>query len=154
MALIASGDFLMCWCHWWHTHPNYVTYGECFGLVQQKRSPLCSHASLGIMRLHIHGHLRSLAGSVHDARVLTNSKLFQEAEDGTLLPNTTKSINGIDVPLLSLGDPPYPMLPWLMKPYTDNGWLTVKQLRFNYRLNRAGQHVKGKREKAQICLVE
>lgn len=76
-------------------------------------------------------------GSVHDARVLTNSKLFQEAEAGTLLPNTTKSINGMDVPLLILGDPAYPMLPWLMKPYTDTGRLTAKQLRFNYRLSRA-----------------
>ena len=76
-------------------------------------------------------------GSVHDAHVLTNSKLFQEAEAGTLLPNTTKPINGIDVPLLILGDPAYLMLPWLMKPYSDNGRLTTKQLRFNYRLSRA-----------------
>ena len=67
-------------------------------------------------------------GSVHDARVVTNSKLFQEAEAGTLLPNTTKSINGIDAPLLFLGVSAYPMLPWLMKPYTDNGLLTAKQL--------------------------
>ena len=72
-------------------------------------------------------------GSVHDGRVLTNSKLFQAAEAGTLLPNTTKSINGIDVPLLILGDPASPMLPWLMKPYTDNGRLTAKQLRFTSR---------------------
>jgi hypothetical protein len=76
-------------------------------------------------------------GSVHDARVLTNSKLFQEAEAGSLLPNTTRDINGINIPLLILGDPAYPILPWLMKPYSDNGRLTAKQFRFNYRLSRA-----------------
>lgn len=76
-------------------------------------------------------------GSVHDARVLTNSKLFREAEAGTLLPEIKKSIRGIDVPLLILGDPAYPLLPWLMKPYTDNGRLNAKQWRFNYQLSRA-----------------
>ena len=76
-------------------------------------------------------------GSVHDARVLANSKLFREAEAGTLLPEIKKSICGIDVPLLILGDPAYPLLPWLMKPYTDNGRLSAKQWRFNYQLSRA-----------------
>ena len=76
-------------------------------------------------------------GSVHDARILANSKLFREAEAGTLLPDIKRSIHGTDVPLLTLGDPAYPFLPWLMKPYTNNGRLTSKQFRFNYRLSRA-----------------
>ena len=32
-------------------------------------------------------------GRVHDARVLTNSRIFQDTEAGNLLPNITKSIN-------------------------------------------------------------
>ena len=93
--------------------------------------------SLGIMGLHMYGHLCWLAWQCTWCRVLANSKLFHEAEAGTYLPNNTKSINGINVPLLILGDPDYPMLPWLMKPYADTGRLTPKQLRFNYRLSRA-----------------
>ena len=57
-------------------------------------------------------------GIVHDARVITNSRIFQEAEAGSLFPNITKSINGQDIPLLVVGDPAYRLLPWLMKPYS------------------------------------
>ena len=66
------------------------------------------------------------SGSVHDARVLSNSSLFNKCEDGILLPNWTKNINGVHIPLLILGDPAYP-LTWLMKPYSDCGNLSRKQ---------------------------
>ena len=48
-----------------------------------------------------------------------------------------KNLNVVDVPLLILGDPAYPLLPWLMKAYPENGGLTPKQQHFNYRLSRA-----------------
>ena len=76
-------------------------------------------------------------GSVHDARVLTNSDLFTKGEEGTLLPDSRRMINGCNVPLMILGDPAYPLLPWLMKGYSDSGTLTAKQRNFNYRLSRA-----------------
>ena len=77
-------------------------------------------------------------GSVHDARVLSNSRIFLEAVAGTLLPGQhTRVINGTNVPLLIIGDPAYPLLPWLMKPFSENGRLTEKQRYFNYRLSRA-----------------
>ena len=41
------------------------------------------------------------------------------------------------MPLLVLGDPAYPLLPWLMKGFPDNGNLNDEQKRFNYRLSRA-----------------
>ena len=65
-------------------------------------------------------------GSVHDARVLTNSDLFAKGKEGTLLTDSKRLINGCNVPLLILGDVAYPLLPWLMKGYSDTGTLTEK----------------------------
>lgn len=87
--------------------------------------------------------------SIHDVRVLKNSKLFREAEAGTLLPDIKKAIHGIDVRLHILGDTAYPLLLWLMISYTDNGRLNTKQWCFNYQLSRASMVVKcafGRRE--------
>lgn len=36
-----------------------------------------------------------------------------------------------------LGDPAYPALPWLMKPYPENGFTTSSQKLYNYRQSRA-----------------
>ena len=59
-------------------------------------------------------------GKVHDARVFSNSSLYAKGQQGTLVPNWTKCLNGVDVPLCILGDPTYPSLPWLMKAYTEH----------------------------------
>ena len=47
--------------------------------------------------------------------VLTNSDLFAKGEDGTLLPDSRRMINGYSIPLLIMGDHAYPLLPWLLK---------------------------------------
>ena len=76
-------------------------------------------------------------GKVHDARVFSNSSLFKKANDGTLLPSRPKLMNGVQVPLVILGDPAYPLMPWLMKPYLENSSTTAKEHHFNYRQSRA-----------------
>ena len=76
-------------------------------------------------------------GRVHDARVLSNSTVFQQAEAGTLLPHQPCQINGVNVPLVILGDPAYPLLPWLMKPYLHHGSLSNERKVYNYRHSRA-----------------
>ena len=74
--------------------------------------------------------------SVHDARVLGNSKIYAKCESGSFLPNWPKTICNSTVPLVMLGDPAYPLKTWLMKPFSDTG-LTQRQWKFNYRLSRA-----------------
>ena len=44
-------------------------------------------------------------GSVHDARILTNSDLFAKGEEGTLLPDSKRMINGCNAPLNDFGCP-------------------------------------------------
>lgn len=76
-------------------------------------------------------------GSVHDARVFANSSLYRMGEKGKLFPPITRNIAGVDVPVVILADSAYPLLPWVMKPYTDMGALTREEKTFNYRLSRA-----------------
>ena len=71
-------------------------------------------------------------GKVHDARVFANSSLYLKGSNGTLLPNWKHCISGVDVPLLILGDPAYPLLPWLMKCYLENASTTAKERNYNY----------------------
>ena len=77
-------------------------------------------------------------GSVHDARVFSNSGIFMKGNDQKLFPNDlTREINGEEVSPLILADPAYPFLPWLLKGYPRNNEAPRHQKVFNYRLNRA-----------------
>ena len=76
-------------------------------------------------------------GKIHDARVLANSSLYHKANNGELLPDWKRTINGVEVPLVLLRDPAYPLLPWLMKPYRENSAVTPQRTHFNYCLSRA-----------------
>ena len=64
---------------------------------------------------------------VHDARVFANSKVFRRVEEDELFPNQTVVIKGIQMPIVLFGYPAYPLMPWLMKPFSDNGRLTREQ---------------------------
>jgi len=63
-----------------------------------------------------------IAGRVHDAREFRQSPLF------TLL---TGNNFPIDENQHLLGDNAYPLLPFLIKPYRDEGHLTPEKTRFN-----------------------
>ena len=96
-------------------------------------------------------------GRVHDARVFVNSSLYKKGQEGILLPNWTETIQGKEVPLVLLGDPAYPLLTWLMKPYSDNGHLTRDQKRFNYRLSKGRvvvEHAYGRLKGRWRCLLK
>ena len=60
-------------------------------------------------------------GSVHDARVFSNSAIFKKGNDGKLFPiELTKEINGEEIPPIIVADPAYPLLPWVLKVYPND----------------------------------
>ena len=96
-------------------------------------------------------------GRVHDARVFANSSLYQRGQNKGLLPDWTEQIAGRTIPLILLGDPAYPLLPWLMKAFPDNGNLTQQQKTFNYRLSKARvvvEHAYGRLKGRWRCLLK
>nr|XP_023697245.1 protein ANTAGONIST OF LIKE HETEROCHROMATIN PROTEIN 1-like [Paramormyrops kingsleyae]XP_023697246.1 protein ANTAGONIST OF LIKE HETEROCHROMATIN PROTEIN 1-like [Paramormyrops kingsleyae] len=74
-------------------------------------------------------------GSVHDARVLQQSYLWQVVSDGQFFSHHKVSISGHQVGHYLIGDAAYPLQTWLMKPFTDTGKLNAQQQRFNASLS-------------------
>ena len=74
-------------------------------------------------------------GSVHDARVLSNTDLYYRGQQGSLFnDNITVTLLGREMKPVILGDSAYPLLRWLMKGYPENQHL---QRHFNFHLSRA-----------------
>ena len=63
-------------------------------------------------------------GSVHDARMLRTSTLYQKCEADELLTHPEKIIEEMHVRLLLLEDGAYSSTTWLVKPYPSNIRLT------------------------------
>ena len=77
----------------------------------------------------------SYPGSIHDARVLRLSGLFDLVNNQQILESPSRVINGTEVPPLIVGDSAYPLLKWLIKPYADRERLSPEERKFNIKLS-------------------
>ena len=75
-------------------------------------------------------------GSVNDARVFVHSSFYRKANSGQLLSNATRQINHVNVPVFGIGDSAYPLLPWVIKPFTQPNLDTAQKRTYNYRICR------------------
>lgn len=76
-------------------------------------------------------------GSVHDARIFTNSGIYDKGQSGDLFAGKCVNVNGEELPIVLLADPAYPLMSFLIKPFSDNGRLTPEKQRFNYKLSQS-----------------
>ena len=76
-------------------------------------------------------------GSIHNARMLWSTALFQKCEGREIVSKPEKVIDGLKIRPILLGDGTYPPTTWLVKPYPNNVHLNNSQKYFNKSLSSA-----------------
>ena len=74
-------------------------------------------------------------GSIHDARVLRLSGIFDLVENEEILKAPTRVIHGTLLRPMLVGDSAYPLKKWLSKPFSNRGHLPPQRRRFNIKLS-------------------
>ena len=111
-----------CWSSRWHAYWNFSSFVREQTWLFFKKT-INSQAVVGsnLMFLDVS---TGFPGSVHNARMLRASKLYQICEADELLTRPEKIIEGMRVRLLLLEDGAYFSTTWLVKPYPSNIRLT------------------------------
>lgn len=76
-----------------------------------------------------------MPGACHDADVLRESTFFKNYDN--MMPKGTRNIDGMDIPYMIMGDPAYPLMPWLLKNYAYDKNTTPAMDSFNVYMNKA-----------------
>ena len=96
-------------------------------------------------------------GSVHNARALRSSTLFQQAEAQIMLSTPLKDNDNVKIRLLLLSDSAYPATLWQVKSYKQNIMLNHSQKKFNKALSSARvttEHAFGVLKGCWRCLLK
>ena len=81
--------------------------------------------------------------SVHDARIFANSQIHHKLQEEVIPPCPKVIVDGCEaVPICILGDPAYPLSPFIMKEF-PNGGSTPREQFFGYRLSSARMVIEG-----------
>ena len=91
------------------TMTDYRTIGHLFGVSKTAVCFIVKEVCSAIVELLL-------------PRYIKVPTLYQKGMNGSLFPEWKKTIAQEEIPLVVLGDPAYPLLPWVMKPYVDNAW--------------------------------
>ena len=75
-------------------------------------------------------------GSMHDARILRNSSLYQKAEQGDILTGPIVNVNHHEIGPYLVGDSAHPISPWLQKPFPE-ATRDRSEIQFNRELSSA-----------------
>ncbi|CAM4567585.1 unnamed protein product [Lepidochelys kempii] len=108
-----------------HRGDQYVNHKEYFSMVLQALVDLKGHftdVSVG------------WPGKMHDTHIFRNSGLFEQLQEGTYFPDQKITVGDVEIPIVILRDPVYPLMPWLMKPYACT--LDSSKEQFSYRLSK------------------
>ena len=76
-------------------------------------------------------------GSMHDARMLRSTLVFQRAQSDQIMCTPLDVIEGNRVRPLLLGDGAYPVTTWILKPYAFNLNLNASEKRYNRHVSSA-----------------
>ncbi|CAM5087360.1 unnamed protein product [Natator depressus] len=127
-----------------------VGFPNCGGAIDRTHIPVLGPDHLGSQYVNLKGYFSMVLqvlvdhsftninvgwpGKVHDAHIFRNSGLFEQLQEGTYFPDQKITVGDVEIPIVILGDPAYPLMPWLTKPYT--GSLDSSKEQFNYRLSK------------------
>uniref|UniRef100_K7EYH1 DDE Tnp4 domain-containing protein n=1 Tax=Pelodiscus sinensis TaxID=13735 RepID=K7EYH1_PELSI len=94
------------------------------------------------------------SGRAHDAWIFRNSYLYRRLQAGTFFPQRNFAIGDVEIPIYIVADVAYPLMPWLMKPFT--GHLNTSWEQFNVHLTQARLQVEcafGRLKERFRCLL-
>lgn len=104
--------------HIFKKHP----FGRCNGFYQPAKRYSLNVQAICDYRYYLMDVVIKWPGSVHESRIFCNSKLNEMLRSGFISSLPKVIVPDTDpVPIFVLGDPAYPLLPYVMKEFSGGG---------------------------------